>query len=111
MRALALTFLLLPACGHAPNDLWGSIGESFPLAFDRVDVIKQDLALRIEYLKDVPGGTSWVCKLVLDTTNLTIGDNTDIQGDLFLERVTVTRVSNTGGPFPAVSGGRLHFDN
>ncbi|MBI3179280.1 MAG: hypothetical protein HYZ27_06435 [Deltaproteobacteria bacterium] len=110
MRRLALIAISLAGCGHAPNDLWGSLGESFPLEFDRVDILKQDAALRIEYIKDVPGGEEWVCKVVVDTTNLTIGNNSEIQDELFLERVTVERVATTGGDFPELAGGSIKFE-
>ena len=101
----------LTACGEAANDLWGSIDESFPLNFDRVDILKQNLALRIEYIKKIHGGEDKVCKVVVNTNNLNIKDNSELKGDAFADEiVTVERVAATGGDYPPITGGNLRFD-
>jgi hypothetical protein len=107
---LACLAVGLAACGDAPNDLWGSIDESFPLDFDRVDILKQNLDLRIEYIKVLHGGENKVCKITLETDNLSIKAGSDLAGDVFMKRVTVERLTGVGGPFPPVTGGQMHFD-
>jgi hypothetical protein len=105
--ALAATLM---SCGQAPNDLWGSIDESFPLLFDRVNILKQNLALRIEYIQDLHGGQNKVCKIVVDTSKRTIKDGTKLHDKAFREEViTVERVAATGGDFPPVVGGSIKF--
>ena len=115
MRRKLLLLVCLPlglaACGNAPNDLWGSIDESFPLTFDRVDLLKQNLDLRIEYIRSLQGGEDKVCKVTVQTDNLEIKDNSDIADDVFMKRVTVERIAAVGGPFPPVTGGHMHFDS
>jgi hypothetical protein len=102
--------IALAGCGQAPNDLWGSIDESFPLLFDRVNILKQNLALRIEYMQDLHGGQNKVCKIVVDTSKRTIKDGTKLKDRAFREEVvTVERVAATGGDFPPVVGGRIEF--
>jgi hypothetical protein len=108
---VAAALLLLAACGGPKNSLEGSISESFSLDFDRVVFYKQADTLRIEYLKDVSGTTNKVCKVTVDAVSgLSVGDDTDIKGDVFLNHVTIERVANEGGQFPAVSGGKVHFE-
>jgi hypothetical protein len=102
--------LLLVGCGEADNDLWGSIDESFPLSFDRVDIIKQDPSLRVEYIKEIHGGEAKHCKLVVNTQNLEIEDNTELGDEEFADGIaTIERVAPTGGDFPPVEGGTVHF--
>jgi hypothetical protein len=113
-RLLLLFFVAAPgllACGQAPNDLWGSIDESFPLDFDRVEILKQNLALRIEYLKDVHGGTNKICKLTIDTDNIDISDGTELRDDVFDRHVTLERVSSTQSSWPPLDGGKLKFQD
>ncbi|OGQ78930.1 MAG: hypothetical protein A2289_04075 [Deltaproteobacteria bacterium RIFOXYA12_FULL_58_15] len=111
-----LTLLALPAtvamgCGKADNDLWGSIDESFPLNFDRVEIFKQNLALRIEYIKEIQGGEDKVCKVVVNTGNVKIKNGTSLEEKRFADfTVTFERVAATGGNFPAISGGTIQFD-
>jgi hypothetical protein len=107
---LAVLTLGLAACGDAPNDLWGSIDESFPLDFDRVDILKQNLALRIEYIKALHGGEDKVCKVTFETENLSIKANSALTEDVFTARVTVERIAAVGGPLPPTTGGHMHFD-
>ncbi|MFC1611839.1 hypothetical protein ACFL6C_12825 [Myxococcota bacterium] len=109
--SVALALLGIGACGQAPNDLWGSIEESFPLAFDRVDLLKQNLALRIEYIKELHGGEDKICKVVVNTGDAKIKDDTELKDKSFEEEtVTVERVAATGGNFPAIDGGTITFD-
>jgi hypothetical protein len=112
-RLLALlgTCAAIMGCGGPGNSLSGSISESFSLDFDVVQVRKQDLALIIEYIKNVQGGTNKACKLVVDTSNLAITSNSNIKGDTFLKRVTVSRVAPTGGDFDKMKSGSMHFDD
>lgn len=102
----------LASCGGPPNSLEGSIEESFSLEFDRVEIRKQGLSLLIEYLRDAKATTSAdkVCKIVLDTENLPLKDNSVVKGDTFLERVTISRVATTGGDFPDLRGGEIKFE-
>jgi hypothetical protein len=113
MRSLVfpLTALLTSvACGEADNDLWGAIDESFPLSFDRVDVIKQGLSLRVEYVKELHGGEVKHCKLVVNTESLEIEDNTELGDEYFADgTVVVQRVAPTGGDFPPVENGTVHL--
>lgn len=107
---LALFSISAASCGEAANDLWGSIDESFALDFDKVEILKQELDMRIEYLKELPGGQEKICKLVIKTANLKITDNSDLKDDAFeKDIVTISRVAPTGGDFPNVQGGTVHF--
>lgn len=107
---LCLAAFVTAGCGQAPNDLWGSIEESFPLDFDRTEILRQNMALRIEYLKDLHGGTIKVVKVTLDTETLTIGKNSDLRDEIFASHVTLERVASTQSEFPPIDGGQLHFD-
>ncbi|MEK7703596.1 MAG: hypothetical protein AAB426_01445 [Myxococcota bacterium] len=107
LASLAMTAV---ACGGPASSLEGSIGESYPLAFDRVEIRRQDDFLLIEYLKDIAGGTNKICKIVVDTRDLNIKGDSNIRGPLFLDVVQVTRVAAQGGDFPAVKSGKIHFD-
>lgn len=107
---LTLCLAWSAACGSGGNSLEGSIGESYPLVFDRVEIRKQDDFLLIEYVKDLAGGTNKVCKIVVDTRDLDIDDDSTLRGDLFLRVVQVTRVAAQGGDFPVVQNGKIHFD-
>ena len=111
MRRLAVfaAIVLATACGDG-NSLEGSISDSFSLDFDRVRIRKQAPELLIEYLKKHDGGTDKVCKVVVNTEGMSLGGNTNIRGPTFLDRVTVTRVAATGGDFPDVDSGSMHFD-
>ena len=112
MRRLSYLVLLstVAACGEADNDLWGSIDESFPLAFDRVDIFKQDLELRVEYIKKMQGSETKVCKLTVNTRNLQIKDNTELTKEYFEDgTITLHRIVSTGGDFPMVKSGSVHF--
>ncbi len=108
MRLALLVLTALAACGGG-NSLEGSIEESFALDFDRVRIRKQDQALLVEYLHDVAKGTEKVCQVVVDTSGLELGDDTTIEGSVFHNRVEVNRVAS-GGDFPEVEDGELHFD-
>ena len=111
MRSVLLaTCALAAACGGPENKLEGSIGESYSLAFQRVAIRQQGDYLLIEYQRDAAGGTEKVCKVVLDTRGATLKADSSVTGDDFLARVTVSRVALTGGDFPAVERGSLHFD-
>lgn len=111
MRALATVLsagVLLAACGDG-NSLEGSISESFSLEFDKVRIRKQNLALVVEYLHDIPGGTEKTCQVVLDTDGLNVGDNSTVKGSIFKERVQINRVGS-GGDFPPIQEGQIYFD-
>ncbi len=101
----------LAACGKPDNDLWGSLDQSFSLEFDRVDIVKQGFDLRIEYLRDIGEGTEKVCKVVLETENMKISGDSDIEDEVFMQRVTVEREAADGIAYPEVTGGQLHFDS
>jgi hypothetical protein len=102
---------LIVGCGQASNDLWGSIDESFPLEFDYVRVLMQDLALRVEYIKDLPGGSDKICKVIVNTGEAEIQDDTELQDEYFLSyTVTVQRSAATGGDFPDYESGVIKFD-
>jgi hypothetical protein len=107
---IVLCFSSLGACGGDNNSLTGSIGESFSLVFDRVQIIKQGSALRIEYVKDASLDTvTKVCKVVVDTEGLSLKGGSRIRGDTFLSRVLISRVARTGGDFPPVKSGAVEF--
>ncbi len=109
---LVLGFCLwaLCACGEQTSVLRGSIGEIFPLGFDKVKAIKQEDILRIEYLDEVDIGANKVCKLIVNTAGLSIGDNTMITGSLFFDRVGLERVYLDPVPFPEIEAGAIFFD-
>ena len=112
MRSISLLVLVFAVgCGQASNDLWGSIDESFPLAFDRVEIRKQALALIIEYIKELHGGIDKVCKIVVNTGDADIESGTELEDEYFADdTVTVERIAATGGDFPAVKNGVIEFE-
>lgn len=111
LRALLMVSVVaFVACGGDDNSLGGSIEESFTLGFDRVAVRKISTDLVIEYLKDVGDPPDKVCKLVIDTENLPLADETNVSGDTFKQRVTIERIAGSGGDFPALTSGKVHFD-
>ncbi len=110
--AIACTLLFaLASCGGPGNSLEGSIGASFSLDFDRTRIRRQDLALIIEYLKDYSGGTTKVAKVVLDTENLPMRGGAVVKGDVFVDRVQVSRVATSGGDFPPLKSGSIRFED
>ncbi len=100
------------ACGGGDNDLSGSISESFSLDFDRVEVryLVTTEELTIQYLKDLGNTTTKPVKVVVDADNLALGEDTRVAGETFLERVVIQREAESGGDFPAVTGGTVVFD-
>jgi hypothetical protein len=106
----ALAVLVLAAACGDKNSLSGSIQRMFSLEFDRVAILWHEPSLSIQYLDEVPDGAYKVVNLILDTEYLTIGNNSDVMGDTFRERVTLKRVTETETEFPEVTGGILHFD-
>lgn len=113
-RVFALVFatqFVLTACGDA-NELSGSIEESFSLEFDRVEIrfVVPTEELEIQYLKDVGNSVSKVVKVVVDTTDLPLGNDSRISGDLFDEKVVIQREAESGSDFPDVNGGSITFD-
>lgn len=108
MRTTLVTMMLLVAsCGDA-NQLWGSIREDHPMEFDRVEVVRQGHALRIEYIRDRGRDSEWVCKLTLDTEGLDLCDHAEITATSFAERVVVER--NADDALPRYTGGLLYFE-
>ncbi|MEO0815436.1 MAG: hypothetical protein AAFY60_21435, partial [Myxococcota bacterium] len=99
------------ACG-SDNELSGSISESFSLDFDRTEVryLVTTNELTIQYLRDLGNTTSKPVKVVVDATDLTLGEDTRISGDVFAERVVIQREAETGGDFPEPNGGTVVFD-
>ena len=111
ISVLILTAFMAAGCGQAPNDLWGSIDESFPLAFDQVEIRKQNLALIIEYIKELHGGIDKVTKIVVNTGDADIPKLKELEDEYFAnDTVTVERVAATGGDFPPVVSGEIKFD-
>jgi hypothetical protein len=102
--------LVAPGCGESGNALWGSIGEVFDLEFDRVDIVMQGGALRIEYVEKGEPDDQWPCRIVVDTAIVTLGKGVRVQGDSFAAAVTVDRVTANGRSFPDISGGFIEFD-
>ncbi|MEM6533575.1 MAG: hypothetical protein AAF654_13200 [Myxococcota bacterium] len=103
----------LVACGGADNELKGSINESFSLDFDRVEVrylVTTD-ELSIEYLKDLGNTVTKPVKVVVDATDLPLAADTRLTGATYLERVVVQRETESGGDFPAVTGGSVEFES
>ena len=111
LRHVALLLAFVGACGGPGNSLSGSIGESFSLDFDSAQIRKQDLDLIVEYLKKQNGGTNKVAKIVVDTQDLVIDSSTVIRGDLFNQKVTVSRVTMAGGDFPPLKSGSIRFSD
>jgi hypothetical protein len=111
--AIAVSAALATACGEPDVDLWGSIDETFNLEFDRHEIKKQGTALLIEYIKELSEeAEEKPAKLVVQTANLLIVPNSDLQREAFLDGiVTLERVAVAGGDFPPISGGTLHFDD
>lgn len=102
--------LLASACGSA-NELSGSIDATFALEFDRVEILRLDPALIIEFLDDRGGDvTHKVVKITIDLENLSLSNNSDIVGDVFDNRVKLERITETEQEWPPVSGGLIHFD-
>ena len=97
-------------CGGTGNDLWGSIGELFPLDFDKLAILKQDDALRLEYTKTTSNGIDKVLKLTLITTGLGLQDGSDLRDEAFVSAVTIERLVTDGGDFPTASAGQIHFE-
>jgi hypothetical protein len=116
MRSISVVVIALgvASCGQAPNDLWGSIDESFPLEFDYVVIRKQDLSLIVEYIQELHGGIDKVCKIVVNTgdVDIRLKDGTSLEDEYFADyTVTVERVAATGGDFPDVTSGEIKFDD
>lgn len=96
------------ACG-SDNVLEGSISESISLNFDRVDILKQGQSLRIEYIREVSGGTNKAAMLILDTTGLSLTDDAVLKDDTFMAKVELQRLTSAGDEFPEISSGELRF--
>lgn len=115
MRALPMHVLgffaawAIAGCGPV-NELGGSIGQSYSLAFDEVQIRLQGGFLLIEYLNEVVGGTEKTCKIVVDTDGAHLGAGDALEGDAFRERVQISRVALTGGDFPKIERGRIGFE-
>ncbi|MBI5511797.1 MAG: hypothetical protein HY903_23830 [Deltaproteobacteria bacterium] len=110
-RALLLSLIAVQAaCGSQANELSGSIAETHPLAFDEVRIVRQGDDLRIEYARPAPEGTFWVAKLTIATAGLTLGDDTEIERAMLLEKTVLERTASTPDEkFPLMSGGYLRF--
>ncbi|MEZ4272562.1 MAG: hypothetical protein R3C68_14380 [Myxococcota bacterium] len=110
LGSLICLFVGMGACA-APNSLSGSIGESFSLDFDQVQIRRQDDTVLVEYLSFLNNGaTEKVVKLVFeDTELLNLASTKKVSGDQFLQHVTVSRVANSGGDFPPIKTGRANF--
>ncbi len=106
--ALVLALTLAGACKG--NDLGGSIGDSYALEFDDVQVRKVADDVLVEYLKLARRGAEKPCKLVVDASGLQLRGGLDFPRGGFAQRVLVQRVALEGGDFPAVDHGELHFD-
>ncbi len=112
MRArAALVFGLALAAACKGNDLGGSIGDSYALDFDEVQVRKVADDILVEYLKLARRGAEKPCKLVVDASGVRLQGGLDFPRARFAERVLVQRVALEGGDFPAVDHGELHFDD
>ena len=111
--AITVSAALLSGCGEPDVDLWGSIDETFSLEFDRHEIKKQGTALLIEYIKEIGNGAEEKpCKLVVETANLLIVPNSDLQRESFLDGiVSLERIAAVGGDYPPVNGGTLHFED
>jgi hypothetical protein len=111
LSAIGLVFAGLSiGCGGQNNELWGSIDATLSLEFTKVDLIKQGVALRIEYIKELGEGEEVACKVVVDTANLQIVPNSDLKNEAF-EKGIVTLDRTAAGEFPPISSGLLHFDD
>ena len=104
--ALLPALLLTTACGSG-DTLDGSIGDTFSLDFDSVDIKKQDEYLLVEYRK----GADRVCKVLVDTTDLGLKDGSKVSGEDFLDSVQISRVDASGQNFPDVDSGELELDD
>lgn len=113
MKLFCLMVLVIGslAGGCASNSLEGSIGDTLSLDFDRVELRKQDAFLVAVYLRDSLRGTEKVCKLSVDTEGLELGGGPVIEGEEFLDRVGLQRVTFEHDAYPTVQKGRLRFDH
>lgn len=98
------------ACGL--DGLEGSIDGSLSLDYSRVSIFMQGADLIVEYLRESREGVEKVCKLVVNTRQLTVGGQTDIdiEGEDFTSRVGLTRATYDNSSFPEIERGELHFD-
>lgn len=107
--AVAVLCNLLVACGPG-NNLNGSIGEEYDITFDRVEIIKQGDDLLVEYVKEsaTTSGVDKNCKLIIPKAlELGVRDDTRLEGDNFLDSVTIERVSRDRAKFPPVTSGSV----
>ena len=109
---LGLLLLALQACGPSQS-LGGSLGEIFPLAFNRSAVFVSATALQLDYYQVGQGTEDLVAQLTLDTTGQTAAPGKTLQlgGNLpnGLPRASVVHVPAEGATLvlPAIARGTL----
>ena len=105
-RCVLVVVVLLSSCGTT-NELGGSIGADYSLAFDRVEASEEASALRLDYLAVQAEGIETVCRIVLDTSGIDSGSELELEGAALLERLRVQRITTQGAGFPSPTWGRL----
>jgi hypothetical protein len=114
VRRIALVLALVASCGTPPNNLAGSVLESYPdMAFDTVALSRIDPYFVVEYEKGKDGSGGKVAKLSVYIADLTIaaGNTVDLTGTVgtnpraTLQRVTVSDPADFG-----IDRGTLVFD-
>ena len=116
MRKALLT-CLASAClvaGCTPSyGLEGSIDEVLSLKYNQTRIRKQEPHLLIEYLLASAQGTEKICKIVVNTADLSLpeGGDFDLSDDAFLEHVELQRTTFANDSFPAIRQGEIRFDD
>lgn len=110
MRSVFLLGIVAATACGPQNTLGGSIGEEFDISFDRVDIIKQDADLLVEYVKESDTGKDLEknCKIIVpEAKELGLKDDSSLTGDDFLRNVTIERIAENRKKFPEVTSGSI----
>jgi hypothetical protein len=114
MRRLRTAFLLLllplvAACDEPGGSLEGSVSKDFSLEFDSVAATVSGCVVQVDYIKQYVATRYVPCHVQLDTHALGLADGSRLEGQSFLDKVSITRQTPTGRAFPLVASGALHF--
>lgn len=109
-RLTLLLLLVATALGGcaAENYLEGSVSKQLSLDFDELRLRKQSGFLLLEYVRRSFEAAETVCKLAADVTAVQGGDT--LEGQDFLQRVTLSRATIERTVFPDAVDGRLELD-
>lgn len=106
LLAGSLLLVLCGACG-SPNALDGSIGTVVSLDFNEVLLRKQEGSLVVQFQSRSGERAEILCKVVALVDPLP--PKSTLSGDLFRERVTLTRAMLDGSTFPEINRGTLEL--